>query len=298
MKITSKILIDLSRSNGLIGGFCTSALLNRAADAIERNNVIEAVEILKPLSESGNATAQMGLGSLYATGILIPQDLDKGVLLLTQSAEQRNTKAQLELAKLYEKLEEKEPAYKENKDHWCNVLASEGHEDALLWKASQLGESISLDMPHGDDDWKKQNNLIVDIVDLLLKSALQGNAYAQYRLAAIYKTTFDDKIEAYAWLSYSAAQGNEEAKNVIREAQSELTNDQYHQALKRIKELIQALTNYISPCRKGEHGQAVTVKLNQAFFCERMKKLADNEEIGFSKEETLYFSSLIDALAK
>ncbi|MNL82256.1 hypothetical protein D3C87_2095960 [compost metagenome] len=54
----------------------------------------------------------------------------------------------------------------------------------------------------------------------------------------------------------------------------------------------------MSECRKGEHGLAVTVKVETAFFCERMKKLAVMEEIGWSKEEALYLVGLVDALAK
>lgn len=298
MKISRKILISLSKNNGWIGDFCATLLLDRAADAIEMNNVALAVDILQPLSANGNATAQFGLGSLYADGILIPQELEKGLLLLTQSAEQKNVKAQLALVELYEKLEATKPDYKKNIDHWCNVLASEGHEDALIWKASQLGASISLDMPYDNDEWKVESKLEGEIIGLLLKSALQGNAYAQYRMGRIYSITLQDKIEAYAWFSFSANQGNMEAEIAKSEILSDLNKDQYLKAVRKIRDLVRSQLNFVSECRKGEHGLAVTVKNDSAFFCERMKKLAVMEEIGWNKEESHYFVGLVDALGK
>jgi TPR repeat protein len=69
--------------------------------AYERKDFVSAVGFWQPLAEAGNAEAQVKVGSLYATGEGVAQDLAKAVDWFHKSADQGNAEAEWRLSVFY-----------------------------------------------------------------------------------------------------------------------------------------------------------------------------------------------------
>lgn len=85
--------------------FSLPVLAQDTARALEpllaRGNYAEAVKLLKPLADSGDAMAQYHLGLLYYNGRGVPEDEKIAVELLTRSANQGNVDAMYQLGNAF-----------------------------------------------------------------------------------------------------------------------------------------------------------------------------------------------------
>jgi TPR repeat protein len=75
--------------------------LTRADHALMRGDYTAAVEILKTLSDDGNATAMTSLASLYHRGVGVQRDISKAVELYRVAAELGQSEAQFNLGNMY-----------------------------------------------------------------------------------------------------------------------------------------------------------------------------------------------------
>ena len=122
-------------------------------------------EICKPI----RALALYALGKIYLEGKLIPKDINKVILYLTQSAEQENEWAAYQLGKLY-LLGEDVPINTEKAVLYLVEASEQGNQFAqyILGKFYLLGKDIPKNKEHA--------------IKWLTLSAEQGNEYAQFFL--------------------------------------------------------------------------------------------------------------------
>ncbi len=105
---------------------------------------------------------------------------------------------------------------------WIGKAAAQGNSAAQF----ELGSYHTLE-PHRDYG---------RAADLLRQSALQGFAPAQSSLAMLYLTgagVTKDRIEAYAWISLAAEQGERDALDLQPGLQAELSDGELQQARQR-----------------------------------------------------------------
>jgi len=85
----------------LLAGLAIAGPLEDADAAYKRGDFAEALRLLRPLAEQGDATAQDNLGLLYAQGKGVPQDYAEAVKWYRLAAEQGNASAQHNLGVMY-----------------------------------------------------------------------------------------------------------------------------------------------------------------------------------------------------
>ena len=81
-------------------------------------------------------------------------------------------------------------------------------------------------------------------LETIRKAAEQGEARAQYRLGFMYANgngVPHNYVEAYAWMSVAATNGNEDAKEFLPKAKAELTREQLIAAQIRAIELTEQI---------------------------------------------------------
>lgn len=123
----------------------TANELTRADNALMRGDYAAAVEILKTLSDDGNATAMTHLASLYHRGEGVPRDIDKAVRLYLQAAELGQSEAQFNLGNMY-LLGEGLPQDESWALSFYRLAADQGHELAAqnlreLYRANGVAET-------------------------------------------------------------------------------------------------------------------------------------------------------------
>jgi TPR repeat protein len=112
--VAQEVLCSVIRAKSLIFCFLLPALLTAcisvavyagpledAQAAYARKDYARAIEIWAPLAEDGDAAAQVNLGSMYAMGQGVTQNLEVAYRLFESSANQGNSSAQLALADCY-----------------------------------------------------------------------------------------------------------------------------------------------------------------------------------------------------
>lgn len=299
MNRVKKFLLKLTTSKEWYEKYSADLLFKEAYESFRTGDKFKAAGIFKQLAEKGNAKAQWALGGMYEGGFGVARDNKKALSLFTQAAEQGYIEAQYSLAKALESVEQEENNYKkyrEKKLHWFQLLAREGHEEAQLWMANELGTLIS-DFPPGDDaEWEEQGNLMEEIITLFLDASLQGNGYAQYRLGIIYEQTLKDIASAYAWLAFSEAQEYEDASESKKEIASKLSTEEHSQAINVIKDIFKLMVH--KQTNPAELGRAATCKISPALHFERMKKFAAMPDLNFDKDETKYLLNAFDIMAR
>jgi len=102
MRITKIKMIGILA--GLILNFCTGVFaddLDDAAAASQRGDFAEAVRLLTPLTEQGNASAMNSLGALYYKGQGVSQNYDVATQWYQQAAERGDVTAQTTVGLMY-----------------------------------------------------------------------------------------------------------------------------------------------------------------------------------------------------
>jgi uncharacterized protein len=69
--------------------------------AYHRGDYAEAMRLLRPLAEQGDANAQSQLGAMYTFGDGVPHDTEQGAMWYRKAAEQGNANAQNKLGLMY-----------------------------------------------------------------------------------------------------------------------------------------------------------------------------------------------------
>jgi uncharacterized protein len=77
------------------------SMLKAAMDAVERQDYEQAVRLLRPLAESGNAMAQNNIGTLYQLGLGVQRDLQEAVKWLKLAVDQGDGSAAHNLGTIY-----------------------------------------------------------------------------------------------------------------------------------------------------------------------------------------------------
>jgi TPR repeat protein len=72
-----------------------------AKAAYDRGDYATALKLMQPLAEKGSAVAQFGIGTMYARGQGVPQDLTKAAKWFRKAADQGDAAAQANLGLMY-----------------------------------------------------------------------------------------------------------------------------------------------------------------------------------------------------
>lgn len=75
--------------------------LKAAIDAVEQQNYEEALRLLRPLAEGGNATAQNNLATLYQLGLGVKRDLQEAIKWFKLAVDQGEGSAAHNLGTIY-----------------------------------------------------------------------------------------------------------------------------------------------------------------------------------------------------
>lgn len=161
-------------------------------------------EAIKWLEESEHPHACYLLGKEYLKGLCVEKDIGKAIHYLKMSAEQKNSFAMYQLAKIF--------------------LSEVQHIDPMqavfyLKEASKLGNE-SAQITLGQELLKGEivEKNVEEAVSLLSHAAEKNNMFAQYILGKLFlfgKDVPQDKEKAKEYLELSALQGNEYAKYLL-----------------------------------------------------------------------------------
>ncbi len=160
----------------------------------------EEHEIPTPTTEAPS-NADFFAGKKYVEGDGVLRDVERGIALLTASADSGNAYAQYALAALYLKGKEV-PRDIEKALDYLQRAGAQGNPYAHY----RLGKLYL-----SDEDVPKDTS---KAVEHFTKSANAGHSYAQYTLGKLYlmgKDVEQDKEQAYDWFQKSAEQGNQYA---------------------------------------------------------------------------------------
>lgn len=165
---------------------------------------------LKAKAESGNAEAQLMLGSMLANGEGVPQSFEEAAKWFRKSADQNNAEAQFALSLMHVNGDGVKQDFGEAVN-WAKKAAEQGHPLAQinLAIAYRSGTGIATNLAEAAKWFKK--------------AAEQGVSDAQFNLGIMYwmgEGVAKDTTNAFKWLNLAAEQGNEMALR----AKTALTN--------------------------------------------------------------------------
>ncbi len=171
--------------------YCLSCLLMNGFGC--KRNVNAGIDLIVELAEQGFAKAQFKLGKYYDTGEGLPQDVEKAMAWYTKAAEQGYAKAQNNLGRLLGLSHNYEEAVR-----WFTMAADQGLAPAQLVLGSLYYEGQGV-----EQNYEKA-------VEWYLKAAEQEYAPAQHRLGQMYrkgKGLPQNYEKAVEWLTKAAEQG-------------------------------------------------------------------------------------------
>ena len=96
--LTRSLLLALALTTG---GWAQAQTFEQSGAALERKDYRTAFAGFKRLAEQGNASAQFGLGLMYADGQGVPKDERQAVVWYRKAAEQGDAMAQVNLGVSY-----------------------------------------------------------------------------------------------------------------------------------------------------------------------------------------------------
>lgn len=218
--------LDFLRAAALAGviALTASPLLPDAAlaqdyaaglDAYDRGEFQQAIEILQPLADAGDARAQYGLGKIYETGGgPVTADPEKAVFWYNKSAQQGVAAAQNNLALMYAEGRGVDQNKPEAFALW-EAAARGGHPHAQynMGLLFYRGEGVERDVSKAAA-WFGQ-------------AAENGLAEAQFAVAEMHRLGVglpQDDRKALGWYQIAAAQGHEAARSQAGRLRSEGTS--------------------------------------------------------------------------
>ena len=200
MSTLSRIVFISALLSSLYVGMVAAATtpLERGIAALQRNDLANAIKILKPLAVRGDVQAQYYLGLSY-------EYRPEAVAWFKKASEQGHAKAQYFLYSFYRDGMgvEQNPLLA---NQWLNKAAVGGSDSA----------QYSLGIESGDPKWFRL-------------AAAQGHDGAQLALASLYrdgKGVERDFVRAYMWLYLAAEAGNATAKEKRTYAEKQVLTPQ------------------------------------------------------------------------
>ena len=175
--------------------YCLSCLLMNGFGC--ERNVNAGIDLIVELAEQGFAKAQFKLGKYYADGEGVPQNYEKAIMWYTKAAEQGYGRAQNNLGVLYR----------------LGLGVSQNYEKAVEWlsKAAEQGIALAqctLGYYYAEGEGIEQN--YEKAVEWYTKAAEQGFAGAQNNLGRLYKQgkgVPQNYEKAFEWYTKAAEQG-------------------------------------------------------------------------------------------
>ena len=218
-------LIGMGAACLVIGGLLALWIANREPPVGTPNEVSEVVDLegIRAKAESGDAQAQMKLGSIYARGQGVKQSYAEAAKWYRKAADQGHARAQTALGELYE-AGQGVPCDEAEAARWYRRGAEQGdvvgqYSLAVLYV---MGKGVPKD--------------IAEAVKWYRQAADQGNALAQYNLGRRHKEgdgVPQDPVEAYKWLRLAAAQGLPDAAQAGDELKRSMTREQIAEGQRR-----------------------------------------------------------------
>lgn len=169
--------------------------ISDAERAYTEGNYEKAAKLYRTLAEQGSIEAQLVLGSLYETGIGVPQDKKEAARWYRLAAEKGNAKAQSKLGAIYD-IGLDVPQDKNEAARWWRLAAEQGDDFAQLSLGSMYDRGKAF--PRDFNEAVKWYRL----------AAEQGNAFAQEKLAWKYELgegVPQDDVLAHMWFSIAAS---------------------------------------------------------------------------------------------
>jgi TPR repeat protein len=185
-------------------------------------NIPQELKFLTNDADSGIATAQWKLGSLYARGQFFTKDIEKATKLYLLAAEQGNSWAQYTLGMIYAT------------GHIGNYTGSIKTKKAIKWFRLYLGQTtiklgqttnelVQTANKLGQKNIKEQRTIyslakknVIAALNILMNDATNGIAIAQYYLGYLYRDGIGvsrNYTRAYMWYHLSALQGNKNSSD-------------------------------------------------------------------------------------
>ncbi len=175
--------------------YCYSCLLMNGWGC--NQNVNEGIHLIEELAEQGFAKAQFKLGRYYELGEGVPKDIEKAISWYTNAAEQGDIKALYNLSMLWFNGQNVPQDY-EKVVEWLTKAANQGLAQAQYFLGNLSNEGIVMPQDYGE------------AMKWFRKAADQGYASAQYGLGYLYATGRGvprDYGEAVKWFRKAANQG-------------------------------------------------------------------------------------------
>jgi TPR repeat protein len=180
------------------------------ADALipyAQRDFVRALELLAPLSEQGNAVAQLKLGIIFSRGKVSSPDQVAALRWFTKAAEQGQAEAQFELGRIYRD----------------GLVARVDGQAAVYWfeRAAEKATSHAInalgELYLGYQDVPRDYAIARG---WFLRGAELGNSASMYNLGVLYalgQGVERDEIEAFKWLDLAADTGvGEERAKALR----------------------------------------------------------------------------------
>ena len=176
--------------------YCYSCLLMNGWGC--KQDINKGIDLIAELAEQGHAQAQFKLGRYYETGEGLPQDVEKAMEWYTKAAEQGYAKAQNNLGRL--------------------LVLSHNYEEAVRWFTMAADQGLApaqlvLGFLYYEGQGVEQN--YEKAVEWYLKAAEQEYAPAQHKLGQMYrkgKGLPQNYEKAVEWLTKSAEKGLAQAQ--------------------------------------------------------------------------------------
>jgi len=210
--------------------FCLVTLTGAAASPLDdgvaayrQGHWEEALRLLRPLAEQGEATAQELMGRLYERGKGVARNYNEAEAWYLKAAEQGNAFAQGHLGFLYRSGALGTPDYR-TAAKWYREAAAKGNRLAQVGLGYMyLNETVDAN----DQEAAKWFRLAAD----------QGDASGQLNLGTLYrfgKGVPRDLVEAHKWISLAANSKDDEydedvfarAKRELKDLDTQMTIDE------------------------------------------------------------------------
>jgi TPR repeat protein len=178
-----------------------------AVTEYNQGNYIKALDAFYTLAKEGDPKAQFNVGLIYANGKGVNKDTYQAMEWYKKAAEQGNTAAQYNLAKLIAQRPDKEdPHARKRVKYWYEKAAEGGQKEAI--------NDLALLYLKGEGVEKNE----LKAFELFKKAAEMGDGAAQINVALIYawgEGLPNDKIKAYKNLKKALSQGRTEASSYL-----------------------------------------------------------------------------------
>lgn len=165
-----------------------------AGRAYSAGDYEKAAMLYRPMAEHGDAEAPLVLGSMYDSGLGVPQDYSEAIKWYRMAAEQGNARAQFKLGSMYD----------------IGLGVPQDYREAIKWwrLAAEQGDAFAqLNLGAKYDHGKGVRQDFKEAVKWYRMAAEQGNSFAQEKLA--WKYLLGDGVPqndvlAYVWLNIAA----------------------------------------------------------------------------------------------